>query len=208
MNNKFVSILASVCIVCVLIIIGEWFYAVRAQKQALTSTASAETKIAHDEMPGIELTRQSEESYEDLVAKPLFIKGRRPVDEPSPEEAQAIKAITFDWQLNGVYSTKKGLSALFSRSKSKVPKDNYRKITAGADLDGWKLIEIHKDRAMLKQGDQQKELLLRKPKLKELPKKSNVPNKTNSPQPEVIPQSEVSPQPEEGDFENNNDEDF
>jgi len=142
------------------------------------------------------------------VARPLFIKGRRPVDEPSPEEAQAIKAITFDWQLNGVYSTKKGLSALFSRSKSKVPKDNYRKITAGADLDGWKLIEIHKDRAMLKQGDQQKELLLRKPKLKELPKKSNVPNKTNSPQPEVIPQSEVSPQPEEGDFENNNDEDF
>ena len=208
MNNKFVSILASVCIVCVLIIIGEWFYAVRAQKQALTSTASVETKIAHDEMPGIELTRQSEESYEDLVARPLFIKGRRPVDEPSPEEAQAIKAITFDWQLNGVYSTEKGLSALFSRSKSKVPKDNYRKITAGADLDGWKLIEIHKDRAILKQGEQQKELLLRKPKLKELPKKSNVPNKTNSPQPEVIPQSEVSPQPEEGDFENNNDEDF
>ena len=155
-------------------------------------------------MPGIELTQQSEESYADLVARPLFIKGRRPVDEPSPEEAQAINvANTFDWQLNGVYSTKKGLSALFSRSTSKVPKDNYRKISTGADLDGWKLTEIHKDRVILKQGSQQKELLLRKPKLKKLPKKSNIPNIPNKPHPSC-PQPEVSPQPAEGEFENNN----
>ncbi|MDD1628680.1 MAG: hypothetical protein LUQ26_14620 [Methylococcaceae bacterium] len=203
MNSKLVSMLASLCIALILIIIGEWFYAVRVQKHAMTLTTSAETKIAHDEMPGIELTRQSEESYEDMVTRPLFIKGRRPVDEPSPEEAQAANvANTFDWQLNGVYTTKKGLSALFSRSTSKVRKDNYRKITAGADLDGWKLTEIQKDRAILKQGNQQKELLLRKPKLKELPKRSNVPNIPNSPQPEV------SPPPEEGDFENSNNENF
>ena len=131
-------------------------------------------------MPDIELTRQSEESYADLVTRPLFIKGRKPVDEPSPEEEQTIAvANNFDWELNGVYSTKKGLSALFSRSKSKVPKDNYRKISTGADLDGWKLTEIHKDKAILKQGNQQKELLLRKPKSKELSNKSRcLPNAT------------------------------
>jgi len=72
---------------------------------------------------------------------------------------------------------------LFSRSTSKVPKDNYRKITAGGDLDGWKLTEVHKDKAILKQGNQQKELLLRKPKLKELPRKPKVPNIPNIPQP-------------------------
>src|SRR5664279_943928 len=105
MNSKLVSMLASVCIVCTLIIIGEWFYAVRTQKHALTSTTSGETKISHDEMPGIELTRQSEESYEDLVAKPLFIKGRRPVDEPKAEDAQKpANAMIFDWELNGVYT--------------------------------------------------------------------------------------------------------
>jgi hypothetical protein len=201
MNSKLVSMLASLCIVLILIIIGEWFYAAREQKHALTSTTSAETKISHDEMPFIELTRQSEESYEDLVTRPLFIKGRRPVDEPNPEEARAINANPFDWQLNGVYTTKKGLSALFSRSTSKVRKDNYRKMTAGADLDGWKLTEIQKDRAILKQGNQQKVLLLRKPKLKELPKRSNVPNIPNRPRPEVSP-------PEEGDFENSNNENF
>jgi hypothetical protein len=205
MNSKLVTVLVSVCIVCALIIIGEWFYAVQAQKQTLASTTSAETKISHDEMPGIELTRQSEESYADLVARPLFIKGRRPVDEPSPEEAQAINvANTFDWQLNGVYSTKKGLSALFSRSTSKVAKDNHRKISTGADLDGWKLTEIYKDKAILKQGNQQKELLLRKPKSKGLPKNPNVPNFLIPDN----PNSPDSPQPPVGDFENSDNEQF
>jgi hypothetical protein len=199
MNSKLVSLLASVCIVCVLIIIGEWLYAVQAQKDTLTSLTSTEKKISNDEMPDLELNRKPEESYADLVARPLFIKGRRPVDEPSPEEAQSIAAANiFDWELNGVYTTKKGLSALFSRSKSKVAKDNYRRISAGADLDGWKLTEIRTDRAILKQGAQQKELLLRKPKLKELSRKPNVPNMPNSPQPEN------SAPPAEGELENNN----
>ena len=49
------------------------------------------------------------------------------------------------------------------------------------------------------QGDQQKELLLRKPKLKELPKKSNAPNIPNAPQPE-----DNQPPPAEGELENTN----
>ena len=200
MNNKLVSILASVCIVCVLIIAGEWFYAVQTKKNALASSTSTETKLSHDEMPDIELTRQSEESYVDLVARPLFIKGRKPVDEPSPEEVQNMAvANIFDWQLNGIYTTKKGLSALFSRSKSKVAKDNHRRIGVGADLDGWKLTEIHQDRAILNQGNEQKELLLRKPKLKDLSKKPNQPNIPNAPQPE-----DNQPPPPEGELENTN----
>jgi len=200
MNSKLVSMLASVCIVCALIIIGEWLYAVQAQKHTLTSSTSTETKMSHDEMPSIELTRQSEESYVDLVARPLFIKGRKPVDEPSPEEVQNMAvANIFDWELNGVYTTKKGLSALFSRSKSKVAKDNYRRIGIGADLDGWKLTEIHQDKAILNQGNGQKELLLRKPKLKELSKKPTIPNVPNAPQPE-----DNQPPPAEGELENTN----
>jgi hypothetical protein len=202
MNSKLMSVLAIVCTVLVLIIIGEWLYAVQAQKRTLAPTASKETKISLDEMPVIELSRRTEESYTDLVVRPLFIKGRKPVYEPSHEEAQGIAAANiFDWQLNGVYSTKKGLSALFSRSTSRVPKDNYRKLTANADLDGWKLTEIHKDRVLLKQGSQLKELLLRKPKIKELPMKAympKIPNVRNMPN---IPNS---PQPAAGESENKN----
>ena len=174
MNRKLVFVLASISVVCALIIVGEWIWAAQTQKQVLTTTTSLETKKSHDEMPSIELTQRPEESYADLVARPLFIKGRKPVDEPTPEEAQNMAvANAFDWQLNGVYTTKKGMSALFSRSTSKVPKDNYRRISVGADLDGWKLAKIFEDKAVLKQGNQQKELPLRKTKPKDSAKKSN-----------------------------------
>jgi hypothetical protein len=200
MNNKPVFILVSFCILCILIIIGESFFALQSQKHTLTSSTSIETKLSHDEMPNIELTRQPEESYVDLVTRPLFIKDRKPVDEPTPEETEAnAVAVVFDWELNGIYTTKKGLSALFSRSKLKIAKDNYRKVAIGADLDGWKLTEIHTDKVILNQGNEQKELLLRKPTLKDLSKKSNQPNMPNVPQPE-----DSQPQPAEGEIENIN----
>ncbi|UOA09664.1 hypothetical protein [Methylobacter sp. S3L5C] len=197
MNNKLMFILTSFCLLCIFLIIVEWLYAEQSQKQILTSSNPTEIKIASDEMPNIELTRQSEESYADLIARPLFIKGRKPIDEPSPEEIQNMAvANIFDWQVNGIYTTKKGLSALFSRSKSKVAKDNHRRVLIGGDLDGWRLTEIHSDKVILNQGNEQKELLLRKPKLKDLSKKPNQPNAT---QPE-----DSQPQPAEGELENTN----
>ena len=211
MNIKLMSVLGIVCLALVLIIIGEWFYAGWTQKQVLISITTPEKKSTHDEMPTIELTKQTEASYTDLVARPLFIKGRKPVDEPTPEEAQASAAaavaVVFDWELSGIYTTNKGLSGLFSRSKSKAAKDNYRKISVGADLDGWKLTEISTDRALLKQGAQEKELLLRKPKSKDLSRKPNqpnlpnVPNQPNAPQPE---EDNQPPPPAEGETESTN----
>ena len=120
-----------------------------------------------------------------MVARPLFIKGRKPVDEPTSDTAQnALVPVIFDWELNGVYTTVKGLSALFSRSKTKVAKDNYRKIGIGAELDGWKIVEIYHDKALLKQGAQEKELLLRKIKPKDPSKKTTNLNTPNTPQPQ------------------------
>ncbi len=204
MNIKFMSLLGIVCLMLILIIIGEWFYAGWTQKQVLMPITTPEKKSVHDKMPTIELTKQTEASYTDLVARPLFIKGRKPVDEPTPEEVQASAAaavaVVFDWELSGIYTTSKGLSGLFSRSKSKAAKDNYRKISLGADLDGWKLTEISTDRALLKQGTQEKELLLRKPKLKDLSRKLNQPNQPNVPQPE----DNQPPFPAEGEPENTN----
>lgn len=172
MNNKLIKLLVSACIGLCLIIAGEWLYASYTQYRLLASiTPEKPQDYKTDELPEIDLTKQPEESYVDLVARPLFIKGRKPVDEPRPEaeQAAAAKSESFDWQLIGVYGTKKTVSALFSRSKSKVAKDNYRKITTGDDIDGWKLTEINRDRVMLKQGSNEKELLLRKPKAKALP---------------------------------------
>lgn len=203
MNIKLIKLLVSVGIGLCLVIAGEWLYARYMQHRLLESIASEEPQeYKADKLPEIELTSQPEDNYVDLVARPLFIKGRRPVDEPVRETGQvAAKPETFDWQLTGVYSTKQTVSALFSRAKSKVAKDNHRKITVGEDLDGWKLIEINKDRAVLKQGSKEKELLLRKPKSKvPLPGANGAtpapPAPAPAPPPPPPPESEPPPPPE------------
>jgi hypothetical protein len=211
MNRKLISLLLMVCAVLVLIILGEWLYAAKAQRDLLASTSSTAKKAAPDEMPTLALTKQPEESYDQLVNRPLFIKGRKPVDEPKPESAQVpVANVVFDWELNGVYTKNKSLSALFSRAKTKVAKDNYRKITVGTELDGWKLTEIKTDRAIFKQGGNQKEVLLRKAKPKSPlpqnrpapPMPQSAPMQGNIPIPETIP----VPESPEGSFENNIDE--
>jgi len=171
MNIKLIKLLVVACIALCLIIAGEWLYARHARHRLLASINEAKAEAYQaDQLPDIELSKQPEESYADLVNRPLFIKGRRPVDEPTPEGAQAAAATadSFDWQLDGVYSHKKTVSALFSRAKAKAPlaKDNYRKIRVGDELDGWKLAEINNDGVMFKQGGTEKQLLLRKPKSK------------------------------------------
>lgn len=182
MNSKLIISLLLACLVLILLITAEWFYAKKVRIKLLSPANITVKKLPLDEMPSINLLKQSEENYVDLVTRPLFIKGRRPVDEPSPEAVQAgVNASSFDWQLNGVYTTKKGLYALVSRDKKKLPKDNYRKITVKEnvdlknhptvknELDGWNLTKILKDRIILKQGTSQKELMLKKDKPKNAP---------------------------------------
>ena len=168
MNTKLISLLASICFACILIILSEWLFAMWSQSAVLDSLNSTEDKTVQDEMPHIDLHKISEESYADLVARPLFIKGRRPIDEPTPEEIQnsSLTPVVFDWELNGVYSTKNGLSAFLSRTASKTVKDKYRRLSKDGDLDGWKLTEIYLDKVIFMQGSQSKELLLRKVKNK------------------------------------------
>jgi hypothetical protein len=206
MNIKLIRLLVSACIGLCVVIAAEWLFVTYTQHDLLTSI-SAEIKQDYkaDELPEIELTKLPEESYVDLVARPLFIKGRRPVDEPKPESEQAavVKEVVFDWQLNGVYGKGENKSALFSRSKSKVAKDNFRKITVGDDLDGWKLTKINTDKVMFMQGGLEKELLLRKPKLKGPSPRTNgaVP-----PVPGATPEPAAVPEPAADIIENTNED--
>ena len=214
MNKKLIILLVSISAVCLLIIFGEWLYANYVQRELLDSSKAAAKKMPPDEMPTMELTKQSEESYDQIVNRPLFIKGRKPVDEPKPETAQVpVVPVVFDWELIGIYTKNKSLTALFSRAKTKVPKDNYRKVSVGAELDGWKLTEIREDRAILSQAGNKKELLLRKSKPKALPPRNHavppvppIPQPGGAPIPESIPNPETIPVPPEESFENNTDE--
>ena len=87
-----------------------------------------------------------------------------------------------------------------------------KKHILNAELDGWTLTEIQKDRVLLEQNNQSKELLLQKSKPKELFKNLSIP--LANPIPDIPPPPEAlnpfntpdSPPPAAGGFENiNND---
>jgi hypothetical protein len=122
-----------------------------------------------EEATDLNLSDPSEDNYSDLVERPMFIKGRKPVEEPIPEEmalATAQKTENVNWELIGIYSTPKGTTAFFSRSNGRLPKDNFRKCKLGDALDGWHLSEINENAVSLTQGTETKKLPLRKMKPK------------------------------------------
>ena len=199
MNTKLISFLSVLCVICVLIIFGEWMLALWSQKTIMSSLVPKDIKVSQDEMPKIDFRQQTEESFADFVAKPLFIKGRKPIDEPSPEQVQAAAVpVVFDWELNGVYSTQKGLSAFLSKAAAKTAKERYRKLSQDGELDGWKLTEIYPNKVIFTQGAQKKELLLRKMKKKDGSKRPAGPNAPN------IPPPDETQMPVEGETENSN----
>jgi hypothetical protein len=170
MNLKLIKLLGLICAGLLVIIICEWLYALYAQNKLLTSISEATKKnMPMAKLPTLELGERPESSYTDLVARPLFIPGRKPVPEPETDAkpVTSVTAETFDWALNGIYTHKQTLYALFSRTDKKVPKDNFRKIAKDGEIDGWKLTEIQFDKVVVSQGDKRKELPLRKPKPKD-----------------------------------------
>ncbi|MGR8998827.1 MAG: hypothetical protein ACU88J_07245 [Gammaproteobacteria bacterium] len=183
MNTKLVKLLTVVCAVLALVIVGEWLYASYAKRQMLLSVKSGASKQSQaDKLPELELARQTEESYADLVARPLFIQGRKPVEESSTVEV--AESGSFDWQLDGIYSDKKRIAVLLSRTKKTGAKNESLKITSGDEIQGWTLTEIRKDSVILEKSGSRKELMLRKPKLKVLPQQRH---RANAPKPNEEP---------------------
>lgn len=178
MNTRLINLLMIICSVSVLIILLEWGVSHWMQKVTLESLVAIEVKDFQDEIPHIDLDKRTEESYVDLVERPLFIKGRHPAEEINVVEAQMqVVPAVFEWQLNGVYSTKKGFSAFLCHLNAKNVKDKYRKISKDEVLDGWRLTEIYEDKVVFSQGEQQKELFLRKIRSKNLSSIQNRPKK-------------------------------
>jgi len=194
MNTKLIIALSLLSGFLTIILIGEGWYAQHTRTLLLLGNNSGPVKQTLDEMPSLNLTEKPEQSYVDLVSRPIFMKGRRPVKEVKlttnqmSAAAAAAAAANFDWVLIGIYTSEKGLHALFVRNAKKVPKDNYRKITLGDELDSWKLIKIDSDNVTLDLEGTEKVLPLRKPK----PKRPSAPE---SEQP--VPVDQQPPPPEE-----------
>jgi hypothetical protein len=166
MNSKLIKTLSVICLVLIVVITLEQYYAAYRQEQLLSSISPPVKPTEADQMPVINLNSQPEISYADVVNRPLFIEGRKPVAEADQVQIPVPVSTTdiVDLQLNGIYTTQKGLMALILRKTATTPADKYVKVIAGGNLDGWKVTEVHPDKIILMQGSTQKDLPLYKPK--------------------------------------------
>jgi hypothetical protein len=176
MNRPTLFALIALNTLFVFVLAGEWFTGSKISDTVTHESKTVETQ--DEELPSLDLEAKSEDEYSDLVERPLFIKGRKPVLEPETESApvaEVKRMEAFVWNLTGVFTTPKGVTAFFSRINGKVEKDNYRKLQLGGEIDGWKLSEIHPDKVMFTQTGETKILPLRKAKPKNLPPTPAVP---------------------------------
>ncbi len=176
MNRPTLFALIVLNALLVFVLAGEWFAGNETTNAPQSEVKTVETQ--DEELPSLDLEAKSEDEYSDLVERPLFIKGRKPVAEPEAENAPVAEVKrneAFVWNLTGVFSTPKGVTAFFSRINGKVEKDNYRKLKLGDALDGWKLTEIYPDKVTFTQTGETKNLSLRKAKPKNLPPTPAVP---------------------------------
>lgn len=181
MNIKLIKLLAVVCGVLLLIVLLEWMYFYFAHAQLLDEISKVKTEpYQADELPMIELEQKAETSFKAMVERPLFTEGRRElISEAADTEAKAVETDLKDWQLIGIYSTDKGLTALFISTKRTKDKITSLKLVEGDELAGRKLVEIKPESLVLEQHGQKKVLLLRdvkpKKKINEItPKTKNV----------------------------------
>jgi len=167
MNRPTLLVLIAFNALFATVLVGEW---VAEQDVSEISRSSAKVSdTQEEELPQIDLEATSEEQYSDLVERPLFIKGRKPVPEPEPESVPvaAVKKVeALNWELTGIFTTPRGITAFFSRTGAKIPKDNYKKLKLGEELEGWKLSAISPDNVTLSQTGESKVLPLRKVKPK------------------------------------------
>ena len=163
MSNRVIKILIYCCLGLLVISLTEWGVAEYSKRQLLNSLSNNDNQSYMDnKLPEFNLFSMSEETYTEMIERPLFIQGRRPI---ITEETTDVKELDTgkidDWVLVGIYSNEDKLTGLF-RSLAKQGK--HLKKIQGEDISGWVLKEIQTDRIVLEQAGKLQTLMLRKPK--------------------------------------------
>jgi len=165
MNLKLIKLQAAISGLLSLTLAAEWSYGEYVQHQLLkTPELAAGDTITPTELPTIKSLKSAAEEYGEMVERPLFIEGRKPLPEAGPtDKPQSVETGQIDdWLLIGVFNNgQKPPIALFAK-KNETKK--YLKIGVEQMISGWLLKEIQPDHVILEQAGQQKSVLLRKPR--------------------------------------------
>ncbi|MGR8930086.1 MAG: hypothetical protein ACU836_05545 [Gammaproteobacteria bacterium] len=198
MNATLLKYQLTACGVLGTVILLEWGVGTISQHQ-LQDTLDENIRADYraDPLPSLSHPRQSADSFAAITERPLFIEGRRPIPEEEQEstEVAADTGKLEDWDLIGIYNKDNKKLALFRHQKEAK---KFLKIYEQQTISGWQLEQIENDRVLLQLGEQQKTVMLRKPR-----EQSKMPVPARPP----VPQTPARPNalPNHNPSENNND---
>jgi len=166
MSVNLIKLLLAVCSLLSTLLVLEFL--VLNQSPALKKIDPIkQTQATKLQLPEISLTEKTVDGYLDMVDKPLFIKGRKPVNEDKLPSNKEISTPIRNLTLVGIYSLGNQKIALFRPRNTRQP---HLKKSAGEKLSGWIIKTIKSDQVILQQGGKQQIIKLRKPKPQRLNK--------------------------------------
>ncbi len=108
--------------------------------------------------------------YTEMIERPLFLEGRRPVlaeneiDAPENGTTPVVTSGPLAWELVGIYYDGNSLRTLLHATQVTDKEKKYQKLTVDDEIDGWRIVSIETDRVVLDAADEQRVLILQKPK--------------------------------------------
>ncbi len=165
MNSKLIKLLSILIVLALAVLVLEWRLAAFAEKRMYKALQNKDGRPFEEQfLPQLDERDQALESFADLVNRPLFIEGRKPVADAMGEEVVEVDLGQLeDWQLMGIVSTAETVKALFAQSKGEK---KYQPRVKGDDIAGWRVREIKPDKVILEKDGQLNSIKLRKPKPK------------------------------------------
>lgn len=135
------------------------------------------------EVPNTKFKENELGDFQEMLERPLFFAGRRPIVLEEGENAETVVeevklAEDISMTLIGIINSPAGVYALFNNPKAKADEPKFQRLKQEQQINGWKIKEIKYDRVIIFADKNLDEILLAKPRAhkKEKPKRTR---KTN-----------------------------
>ncbi len=178
MFSPLIRILLALIVFLALILVAEWFWLTESgQHQRRTQKPLVLDDI---QLPQLDFAEQTLENHQSMLSRPLFIQGRRPLEDRQQDETPESSADIDEFSLMGVYQVDDKSIALLKDKQQEGP---YLKKTEGETVAGWEIKQILPDRIVVERSGDEKTVDLRKPKPKTARISAKLPKPHRPPRP-------------------------
>lgn len=166
MNNFLLKAQWITAVALSVLVAGEWGYGRYQHRQLQNQLGELQVAdIAEERLPVLPEVVNDPEQFRELVERPLFVEGRKPIETVKAQQGEAAldNGQLDEWELIGIYSKDRGqhYRALFVKQNDKHKQET---LDLNQSIAGWTLVRIERDQVVVQQNGQSKTLFLYKPR--------------------------------------------